>query len=193
MDFNDDVWGEIKQFAGIYHITTDWKYAENVGLAKLKTFYTKATRKRIKNLSTRTTAQQKRALLMFFYKKRHSFKMMRYFADLVEEKAPAPPTIKFKEPKKDFTKYSVGQEVIYRLRGADERCGVIRKVNKASINVDFYDIKYHSQRPHFPATRYAWVKYKFVENKTIRANFQTKEEHGNYDDVFTYTNRYYAV
>ena len=49
LELNDDVWGEIKSFVGIYNITTDWYKLENVGSIRLNGFYKENYRPHVSN------------------------------------------------------------------------------------------------------------------------------------------------
>ena len=136
---------------------------------------------KISHLSKSNAEQQKRIILKFFYKKQRNEKTMRNLYYLItphlecDEITPKP----IKE-KKDFTKYRVGQEIVYQLYACNHKVGVIRKINKASINVDFYDVEevdicdYYGLRTL--GTDYIFKKDTISHNKTIRANFKSDDE-----------------
>ena len=169
-DLNDDVWGLIKEFAGIYHITTEWDKVMKVSSSKLYEWYRKNTKYSISNLYKSNAKEQKEIILNFLYKKQRNKKTMEnlYYLILPHIETKEKVTKPVKE-KKDFTKYRVGQEVVYQIPLCDFKCGIIRRVNKASINVDFYEEKRDGRSAVFQ-------KNKFSSNKTIRANFKSDDE-----------------
>lgn len=180
----DDVWGLVKEFAGIYHITTEWDKIMKVSSSKLYEWYRKNTNRRISHLSKSNAKEQKKVILKFFYKKQRNKKMMEnlYYLILPHIETKEEVTKPVKE-KKDFTKYRVGQEVVYQIPLCDFKCGIIRKVNKASINVDFYEEKRENRSNGLSIveTFYVFQKDKFSSNKNIRANFKSDDELCDFD------------
>ena len=178
-DLNDDVWGLVKEFAGIYHITTEWDKVMKVSSSKLYEWYRKNTKYKINMLSKLNAKEQKKIILKFLYKKQRNKKTMENLHYLIlphiETKEEVTKPVK---EKKDFTKYRVGQEVVYQIPLCDFKCGIIRKINKASINVDFYDEERQERSDglRIVEARYVFQKDKFSSNKNIRANFKSDDE-----------------
>ena len=170
----DDVWGLVKEYAGIYNITTEWDKVMKVSSSKLYEWYRKNTKRRISNISKSNAKEQKRIILKFFYEKQRNKKMMENLYYLILPHTETKEVTKPVKEKKDFTKYRVGQEVVYQIPFCDFKCGIIRKVNKASINVDFYEEKREERS-------YVFQKDKFSSNKNIRANFKSDDELYDFD------------
>jgi len=166
-DLNDDVWGHIKEFAGIYHIATDWDKVWKVSAYNLKKWYNENTRYYISIPSNHNAETKKRTILKYFYKKPRDKQMMESLHRLINPKHYA--------VKKDFTKYRVGQEIIYELPPLyGFRCGVIKKVNKASINVDFYTEILEERE--YGRSSYIFNKEIIDFNKTIKTYFKSDDE-----------------
>jgi hypothetical protein len=175
----DDVWRLIKEYAGIYNITTEWDKVNKVSSAKLYEWYRTNTKYRISHLSKSNAKEQKRIILKFFYKKQRSEKMMRNLYYLITPHLECDEiTTKPIKEKKDFTNYRVGQEIIYQIPFCNYKCGVIRKINKASINVDFYDEieEIVSDGLRTIGRDFIFKKDTFSSNKTIRTNFKSDDE-----------------
>ena len=183
LDFCDDVWGLIKEFAGIYHITTEWDKVYNVSATKLYNWYKVNMKYSISGLGHHNSQRKKAIILKFFYKKQRNKKTMENLYYLIIPHTKTDETVKPQKVVRDFTKYRVGQEVFYRVPLCDGKCGVIKKINKASINVDFYgEIEIGLTDPnavveqYMTTMKYQYNKDIFVSNRTIRANFKTSDE-----------------
>ena len=171
-DLNDDVWGLIKEFAGIYHIATDWDKVWKVSASNLTNWYSNNIRKHIQNQSARNAEKKKRKILKSFYKKQRNKKMMESLHRLIN---PKPYNYEYVKPKLDFTEYRVGQEILYKPPDYKYyRCGVIKRVNKASINVNFYT-EVLALREHERST-YIFNKEIIDFNKTIKTWFKSDNE-----------------
>ncbi len=185
-DLNDDVWGLVKEFAGIYHITTEWDKVMKVSAPKLYKWYTANMNVRITRLSGQSAETQKRVILKFFYKKQRNKKTMENLYYLLIPHLDAEKVEKKVKVKKDFTKYKVGQEVIYQPYACAYKCGVIKKVNKCSINVDFYEEEEtHEQSENglfIIKTKHTFMKPITNKNMTIRANFKSDDELGAFEE-----------
>jgi hypothetical protein len=125
-NFCDDLWGVIKEFAGIYNITTEWYKLEKVSVDKIHDFYKTYYRRRISNYKSNATE----AKHMIF---KHIWKRPKNLLELSKLFVKDKPTINV----------NVGDEVIY-----NRVLGVVSKVNKASISWRKYTIyKEVSQNP----------------------------------------------
>ena len=182
-DLNDDVWGLVKEFAGIYHITTEWDKVMKVSSSKLYEWYRKNTKYKISHLSKSNAKEQKKIILKFLYKKQRNKKTMENLHYLILPHIETEEVAKPVKEKRDFTKYRVGQEVVYQIPLCNFKSGIIRKVNKASINVDFYEEKYTERSDGLRVVegRYDFKKDKFSSNKNIRANFKSDDELREFD------------
>lgn len=144
--FIDDVWGIIKEFAGIYHITTQWhKIISKVGFTKLhKWFKENVMHKTSWNgMSYGGAESGKKRIMHYFMQKDRPFHA---FKKKTKEQYIELNKLINSRGKKDFSIYKKGQEVIY-YRGPlhypwaqYEKCGIIQKVNKNSLTVKFYTL-----------------------------------------------------
>jgi hypothetical protein len=83
----DDVWGHIKEYAGIYNITTEWDKVMKVSASKLKIWYRVNTSRYITNCSKDSAEKQKKLVLKYFYKKqRNEIIMTKLFDELIKPK-----------------------------------------------------------------------------------------------------------
>ena len=83
---------------------------------------------------------------------------------------------KVKKNNKDFTKYKVGDEVIHTF--PKHTAGIITKVNKASIR--FKPYKFGLKDRKGERVKHYYDKDNFEKEKTVRANFYTIDEVGDW-------------
>jgi hypothetical protein len=117
-NFCDDIWGVIKEFAGIYNITTEWYKLEKVSVDKIHDFYRTYYRRRIINYKSNVTETKRMIFKGIWKRPKNLLELSKLF---VKDN----PTINVK----------VGDEVIY-----DGWLGVVSKINKASISWQRYTI-----------------------------------------------------
>ena len=179
--FPEELWGIVKEYAGIYNITTRWDKISKVGVKPLLKYYQSNFNRSITN-ATSNPYKVKKMILRSIIKIGMNEEKYRELATLVEKK-------KITKNTKDFTKYKVGDEVVYTKYGgamvSKKFCGVIKKVNKASIVFKPYQIKYSvSDNPNasymqsYEHVKYYYDKNSFDDQMTIKTNFRSKNEIG---------------
>lgn len=125
-EFCDDLWGLIKEFAGIYNITTEWYKLQKVSVDNLHDFYKEYYNRRIKNYKSNATEAKRMMLKSIWKRPKNLIELSKLF---IKDQ----PTINVK----------VGDEVLY-----NRRLGVVSKINKSSISWKKYTIeKEVSQNP----------------------------------------------
>jgi len=166
-EFCDDVWSVIKEYAGIYHIGTEWPKVTKLSAAKLYKWYrTGPPRVYIDNLSGKS-AEFKRKRILYWFSKEEG-KHRRNEEEMNSLYSLLPPggwTCK------DFTKYKVGQTILYDdVKDNRYKLCVIKKVNKASINVDI------KEPAGWSSILQEVLDEETTINKTIRSRFKVRDE-----------------
>ena len=118
-EFCDDLWGIIKEFAGIYHITTEWYKLEKVSVNDIHDFYGKYYRRRITNYKSNASEAKRMIFKSIWKRPKNLVELSKLF---IKEK----PTFNVK----------VGDEVLY-----NNWLGVVCKINKASISWKKYTLE----------------------------------------------------
>tara|TARA_B110000285_G_scaffold228264_1_gene290976 strand:- start:688 stop:1356 length:669 start_codon:yes stop_codon:yes gene_type:complete len=181
----DELWSIVKKYAGIYHHTTKWNQIMKIGVDKLHTYFIKNFKIRIVNAKTNPT-ETKKMILKSIIEAGMNEEKFKKLADIVDKKD-------IKKNNIDFSKYKVGDEVIYNdeSRGYySPFAGVITKVNKASITFKPYKISHKvsdnpsarfSENPAqvYENVNYYYDKTNFEKSKSVRTNFETKKTLGN--------------
>ena len=164
----DDCWNIVKEFAGIYNITTKWDKLEKLGVDKVHDIYKQYTKRRIVNYK-KFPAKVKELVYKKLFTQYKSFKLMTDLNDLINPK---------KEDKSfDF---NVGDEVMY-YNGAGwngcSRLGRVIKINKSSITWAEFEVSHSvSDNPDgcrfqtFEQKKHYYDKTKTMKPKCIRAN-----------------------
>ena len=130
-EFCDDVWSLIKEYTGIYHIGTEWYKVYDISAVKLYKWYRQNTGYVISNISKLDAEKKKKCILKWFHKKQRNKKLMNSLYSLFTNG---------NMTCKDFTKYKIGDEIMYDdIKDYRYKLGVIKKVNKASINVNILE------------------------------------------------------
>lgn len=174
----DELWNIVKEYAGIYNISTEWNKIEKVGVNKLHTYYKDNFNKRITNIN-HNASKSRKAILKFMMQYGMNKEKYTNLNKLITTKR------QVTKNETDFTKYKVGDEVIYtHCYGAgcyNYYCGVITKVNKASITFKPYqDDNKVSDNPNGFQNQTServsiyYDKSKFNKPKTIRTSFTVK-------------------
>lgn len=162
LDFNDDVWSEIKSFMGIYNITTCWSKLEKIGAIRLNDYYRENYRRRITNAHINPDETRKMIYQEIF--KNMSLIQANNLYELIK---PKDNTI--------TQKVKVGDEITYSDFHNDPLAGIVIKINKCSVRFKPYKIlKKVSDGGTYETTRYYWDKNNFDKPKTIR-NFECKD------------------
>ena len=164
----DDCWNIVKEFAGIYNITTKWDKLEKLGVDKVHDIYKQYAKRRIVNYK-KFPAKVKELVYKKLFTQYKSFKLMTDLNDLINPK---------KEDKSfDF---NVGDEVMY-YNGAGwngcSRLGRVIKINKSSITWAEFEVSHSvSDNPDgcrfqtFEQKKHYYDKTKTMKPKCIRAN-----------------------
>lgn len=148
-EFCDDLWDIIKEFAGIYNITTEWYKLEKVSVDNLHDFYRKYYRRRISNYKSNATETKRMIFKDIWKRPKNLVELSKLF---IKDK----PTFNVK----------VGDEVIY-----NDWLGVVSKINKASISWKKYTIdRKVSQDPDaFREQRFETVRFYYCKTITEKA------------------------
>ena len=162
-----------------------------LGIKKLHDWFKENFQRRISNFIKNPSGTREMIINYIIVKKEEA--KLGSLTELMNEKR------KVKKNDKDFTKYKVGDEVKYtHCYGAscyNHYCGIITKVNKASIRFKPYKIgRKESDNPNACNTqrhetiKHYYDKENFEEGKTIRTNFNTIDE---VEDWSKYVFEYY--
>ena len=165
-EFCDDVWSVIKEYAGIYHIGTEWPKVTKLSATKLYNWYS-AKHYYFPDRSV-GAAEKRKHILCRFSKgdardgpRRNKEDMNSLYSLLTMGGWTC----------KDFTKYKVGQTILYNdVKNYSYKFGVIKRVNKASINVDL------KEPAGWSSILQEVLDEETTINKTIRSNFKVRDE-----------------
>ena len=168
-ELQDDCWNIVKEFAGIYNLTTKWNKLENLGIEKIHDTLKQHGRTRLTNYKS-NALESKKIIYKLLLTKYKSFKLMTDLNDLLN-------------PKKEdnsFDDYKVGDEVIYYSgRGwcGSSRLGKIIKINKSSITWAEFEVSHKvSDNPNavqfqqFEEVKHYYDKTKTMKPKCIKSN-----------------------
>jgi len=147
----------VKEYAGVYNITTKWNKIMSVGVVKIHNFYRKNFGYRITNVKS-NSKNAKRMILKSIIERGMNEEKYKLLAKLVVGEY-------------DFSKYKVGEEITHKSNNLMNYTGIITKVNKASITFKPYKTIW-TDDDYKP--KYYYDKNNFQKPKTIRKSFQTK-------------------
>ena len=190
----DELWSNVKEYAGVYNITTKWCNIMNVGVDRLHNYYKQNFNRRLTNAKSNPT-KAKQMILKSIIRMGMNKEKYKLLADLVDCKR------KVTKNTIDFSKYKVGEEVIYTHKSGawcySHYAGIITKVNKASITFKPYTVSHTvSDNPlgtyhqTFETVKHYYDKNNFDKPKTVRTCFDTKNTCSNYE---LYAFDYYEV
>jgi hypothetical protein len=171
-----ELWSIVKEYAGVYHITTKWNKISSIEVHTLHHFYLEEFHRQVKGY----TLKKAKELKQIIFKK--IFKIGRMNKDKYEKLAYI-----LKEKVRDFSKYKVGQEVRHTHFTStycfDENCGIITKVNKSSITYKPYKISHEvSANPTARENEEIETFYNYYDKNNfekpinLKMNFYTKED-----------------
>ena len=174
----DELWSNVKEYAGVYNITTKWCNIMNVGVDRLHNYYKQNFNRRLVNAKS-NPKKAKQMILRMIIKTGMNEEKYKKLAELVDSKR------KVAKNTTDFSKYKVGEEVIYtHCSGSccySHYAGIITKVNKASITFKPYTVSHmESDNPtaiyqqSFETEKHYYDKNNFDKPKTVRTCFNTK-------------------
>lgn len=118
MLFCEDVWGIIKEYAGIYHITTNWSKLNDIKIMRLYSYYRAHTGNIIKNITIKTEYEIRKIIFEYIYTKTDKDFMIRLFCHYL-----------------DNTDSNIGDEVSF-----GSGCGILLKKNIKSFTVKPYKL-----------------------------------------------------
>lgn len=184
----EELFSIVKEYVGVYNITTKWNKIMSVGVDKIHNFYKHNFNRRITNAKS-NPINAKRVILKSIIKMGMNEDKYKLLAELVDSKR------KVTKNTTDFTIYKVGEEVKYYHCYAASCCnyyaGIITKVNKASITFKPYKISHKvSDNPNagyfqiYETIKHYYDKNNFDKPKTVRTCFHTK----NTDTLSSYPN-----
>lgn len=170
----NELWSIVKDYAGVYHITTNWDKVMNVGVQKLHDYFKENFNCRITNYRKRPD-QTKEMILKSIINRGMNKKKWDELAKLVDKKR------KMKESGIDLSQYKVGEEVYYI--GSDyDYVGIITKINKASITFKPYTISHIvSSNPNasymqtIETIKYYYDKSNYNKPKSVRTGIWNRQ------------------
>jgi len=152
----EDCWNIVKEYAGIYNITTKWNKLEKLGVDKVHDIFKIYAKGRLTNYK-KNPYEAKKIIFKHLFSTRKSFKLMTDLNDLINPK---------KEDK--VFDYNVGDEVMYY--SGSGRLGKIIKINKSSITWAQFEVSHKvSDNPDaFKYQTYETVKNYYDKSKTMK-------------------------
>jgi hypothetical protein len=175
-ELQEDCWNIVKEYAGIYNITTKWNKLEKLGIDKVHDIFKIYAKGRLTNYK-KNPYEAKKIIFKHLFSSRKSFKLMTDLNDLINPK---------KEDK--VFDYNVGDEVIY-----SRRLGKIIKINKSSITWAEFEVSHKvSDNPNacqyqtFATVKHYYDKSKTMKSKCIKSNISKPEP----DEVDYYEERH---
>jgi hypothetical protein len=183
----DDCWNIVKEFAGIYNLTTKWDKLEKLGVEKVHDLLKKYSRMRLTNYK-KNTFNSKKIIYKILFTKHKSSELMTELKEMID-------------PKKDtdtsfLDGVKVGDEIIYGRGGScwrTFRLGKIVKINNSSVSWAQYEVSHSEtdnplafQQQTFEEEKYYYDKSKLMKPKSIK-NFRVPTDP---DDLLYYTLRH---
>jgi hypothetical protein len=156
-----ELWEIIKEYAGIYHIGTDWFKLEKIGIITIHDHFKNEYRRRISNVN-KDVLDSKRIIFKSIFKKYKTKDNLIKLYELITDKYPKNKVLDIK--------CKVGDQICYH-----QLVGVVTKINKTTISFKPYKIdrvvredpdvfNHHS----FENIRYYFNKNKFEKVKTVK-------------------------
>ena len=182
----DDCWNIVKEFAGIYNLTTKWYKLEKLGVDKAHNIFKIYSKGRLSNYK-HNPLDTKQVIYKYLFRTRKSLKLMTELKEMVDPKKKEADTSSLDGVK-------VGDEVKYTRGtswGAYSRLGKIVKINKSSVSWAEYEISntrsiVYGPMQEFKDTKCYYDKSKLMRSKAIK-NFYVPT---NPDDFIYYTSRH---
>ena len=174
-EFPEELWGIIKDFAGVYHIGTGWFKLEKIGVETIHNHYKDEYNRYITNYKSYTKESKKMIFDEIFQKYKNKENMIKLYK-LITDKYPNNKVSNFE--------CKIGDQICYISSGwgygYNDLVGVVTKINKSTISFKPYKIgRIIEEDPEpgpsgirgFEYTRYYFDKKKFKKVKTIK-NFR---------------------
>lgn len=167
-EFLDELWGIIKEYAGVYHIGTDWKKLEKIGVETIHNHYRDEYNRYITNYKTNVKETKKMIFKSIFKKYKTKDNMIKLYK-LITDKYPK---------NKVSTNFNckVGDQIRYISNDYKQSTfvGVVTKINKSTISFKPYKIDRKVRdldafrKQTFEYIRYYFDKNNFEKVKTIK-------------------------
>tara|TARA_R110002126_G_scaffold218134_1_gene363857 strand:- start:477 stop:1142 length:666 start_codon:yes stop_codon:yes gene_type:complete len=179
-ELQEDCWNIVKEFAGIYNLTTKWYKLEKLGVEKAHDLYKKYKKMRLSNYKLRPF-DTKQIIYKTLFTKHKSLELMTEIKEMIDPKKKEADTSSLDGVK-------VGDEVEY-TRGtswcAYSRLGKIIKINKLSVTWAEYEVSHTSdedliafQRRELEEKKHYYDKSKLMKPKAIKNfNVPTNPDH----------------
>ena len=175
----DDCWNIVKEFAGIYNLTTKWYKLEKLGVDKAHNIFKIYSNGRLSNYK-HNPLNTKQAIYKYLFRTRKSLKLMTELKEMVDPKKKEADTSSLDGVK-------VGDEVEY-TRGtswcAYSRLGKIIKINKLSVTWAEYEVSHTSDEDliafqrELEEKKHYYDKSKLMKPKAIKNfNVPTNPDH----------------
>ena len=175
----DDCWNIVKEFAGIYNLTTKWYKLEKLGVDKAHNIFKIYSNGRLSNYK-HNPLDTKQVIYKYLFRTRKSLKLMTELKEMVDPKKKEADTSSLDGVK-------VGDEVEY-TRGtswcAYSRLGKIIKINKLSVTWAEYEVSHTSDEDliafqrELEEKKHYYDKSKLMKPKAIKNfNVPTNPDH----------------
>jgi DNA-binding ferritin-like protein (Dps family) len=177
----DDCWTIVKEFAGIYNLTTKWSKLEKIGVEKVHDLFKTHAKRRLTNYK-KDARQAKHILFKRLFTNFKSFELMNELKEMID-----PPKIKIDiEAKFGDEVFKVGDEVLYckdNTFWSKSKLGKIVKINKSSVSwVEYGILNSVSQNPSayqqktFETTKHYYDKSNLTTKPKAIKNFRVPEQ-----------------
>ncbi len=167
-EFPDELWGIIKEYAGVYHIGTDWKKLEKLGVERIHNHYKDEYRRYITHYQSIPKETKKMIFKIIFEEYKNKENMTKLYK-LITDKYPK---------NKVSTNFNckVGDQIRYISNDYKQSTfvGVVTKINKFTISFKPYKIDREVRdldavrEQTFEYIRYYFDKNNFEKVKTIK-------------------------
>lgn len=167
-EFPDELWGVIKEYAGVYHIGTDWKKLEKIGVVTIHNHYRDEYNIYITHYKTEPKETKKMIFKNIFEEYKNKENMTKLYK-LITDKYPK---------NKVSTNFNckVGDQIRYISNDYKQSTfvGVVTKINKFTISFKPYKIDREVRdldavrEQTFEYIRYYFDKNNFEKVKTIK-------------------------
>jgi len=169
-EFPDELWDIIKEYAGVYHIGTNWSKLEKIGVDTIHFHYSKEYNKYITNYNNYVKHVKKTIFNEIFKKYKNKENLIKLYK-LITDKYPPDKVKKFD--------CKVGDQISYCC-GYNKLVGVVTKINKSTVSFKPYKIGNIVEEEEnigpsgirgIEYTRYYFDKKNFEKVKTVK-NFR---------------------
>tara|TARA_R110001606_G_C15025607_1_gene610330 strand:- start:13 stop:588 length:576 start_codon:yes stop_codon:yes gene_type:complete len=163
-EFPQELWGIIKEYAGVYHIGTNWTKLEKIGVETIHNHYKDEYNRYITNYKTNVIETKKMIFEEIFNQRKNKNNMIKLYK-LITDKYPKNKVSNFE--------CKVGDQICY-CNGYNQLMGVVTKINKSTVSFKPYKIDREVRdldaisKQTFEYIRYYFDKNKFEKVKTIK-------------------------